>query len=552
MIICYDNKKKEMGSCNNQVARRIRFGQLLIVSLLLGLLTTESSASSTTASNIETPLSSRMLNGQALGREVPPMTTESIQSSTLRQHYAYEKAVVFSVRGGGEEDDVSSSVTEMDGGAEGEEGNVSEEAEPQAQDTTATTATSEGDDGSVELDSQDNAARDLATKLRLQGKEFHDNGDFVQAANLFQQAADTLLPVLLGASQKDGGHSATSTTNAMIDEYATCRLHEALCHLKGEKYDMCIAACTTVLQDGASDETGEEGGEKGDYLLSSQSRSILSKVSSVVRARAFHRRAKAKLALDDKAGALQDARSAAFLGDRKAVAFYGRLMRDSPSSSSSFAGSGSSPSGFESLFSPSSSNGGSLLESLLSKSSSNGGAKGPSSLLGEMSPAFMLNALQSKRGKGELGGGLASSVLKNLGKRLEDESTHNTICQYLHGTSKAQLEQLAAMAGVSPGGNGMFTDEQIEKVVEFCHGVTPKTIRTTVRTTKRTIYGVQVVRRILKVLSKYKSIIAALILLQWSKSAMLRPLPVNKRAAKQALKQAMKENRAKPPNATNK
>ena len=125
-------------------------------------------------------------------------------------------------------------------------------------------------------------------------------------------------------------------------------------------------------------------------------------------------------------------------------------------------------------------------------------------------------------------------------------------CQYLHGTSKTQLEQLAAMAGVSPGPNGMITEEQLEKIVNFCHGVTPKTIRTTVRTTKRTIYGVQVIRRIMKVLSKYKSLIAALILLQWSKSAILRPLPVNKRAAKQALKQAMKENRAKPPNATNK
>jgi hypothetical protein len=83
--------------------------------------------------------------------------------------------------------------------------------------------------------------------------------------------------------------------------------------------------------------------------------------------------------------------------------------------------------------------------------------------------------------------------------------------------------------------------------VGICHRVTPKGIRRTVRTTKRAIYGIQVIRRIAKIINKYKTILVALVIFQWTKSACFRPIPIDrqavKRVAKQALKEAMKANR---------
>ena len=521
-IPCQQNSRS-----NKPTRIRSEFGQLVVlgICLLFG---------SALASVAGVPKSSASAIGRHSRTILDTESLEALHSTTKWPAYTgRDSSEAFLVRGGAFWNRPSKPIVD------GEEEQVAESTNAEAE-VVAVQSNEAAPVVETAVDiTEEETPRVVATNLRLQGKEFHDGGDFIQAASLFQQAADTLLPVLLESSEDD------EYTNVMIDEYATCRLHEALCHLKGEKYELCVEACTNVLQDGEEEEEASS---------SSNTRSILSRVSPAVRARALHRRAKAKLALEDRASALQDARSAAFLGDRKAVAFYGRLMRGSTSPSSSLMDGNASPSSLANLLSPSaasSSNGGSLLESLLNKSNDNG-SNGATPLLGGISPSFMLNALQSKSGKGEAGGGLAKSVLESLGKRLEEESMQDTICQYLHGTSKTQLEQLAAMAGVSPGPNGMITEEQLEKIVNFCHGVTPKTIRTTVRTTKRTIYGVQVIRRIMKVLSKYKSLIAALILLQWSKSAILRPLPVNKRAAKQALKQAMKENRAKPPTATNK
>jgi hypothetical protein len=374
-----------------------------------------------------------------------------------------------------------------------------------------------------EEDTQDDDDDDKiqkASTLRLQGKEFHDSGDFVQAALLFQQAADTL-------GQDDLSES---------EDYATCRLHQALCHLKSQDFTNCVDACTNVLEYGFSTTT------------------------PAVRARAFHRRAKAKLGLEDASGALQDARSAAFLGDRKAVALYGKLMRESSSATlmnSSGDGNdnynyegGAAPSPFESIFGGKNGSSGSsssaLLESLLNKSSStsksmgDGAAGGTgaasSSLLGDFPVSLLL-------GKGGLGGALANnggtakSVLQSLSKKLQDDSTQTTICTYLQNTSKAQLSQLASMAGVG------ISDGQLSKIVNVCHGVTPTTIKKTVRRTKRAIWVVQLIRKFFKVVSKYKSLIVALALLQWTKCAVLCPIPINQRAAKKALKAAMKASR---------
>ena len=366
--------------------------------------------------------------------------------------------------------------------------------------TSAVLEKEEDDDDTQEDD--DNIEK--AATLRLQGKEFHDSGDFVQAALFFQQAADTL-----GQDQGD-----------LSEDYATCRLHQALCHLKEEDFAECVDACTNVLEYGLS--------------------------TPAVRARAYHRRAKAKLGLEDASGALQDARSAAFLGDRKAVALYGKLMRQSSSSANLMNQNnvGDTPSPFESMFGGNNGSGSSssaLLESLLSKSSSNnsvedGAGGGISSLLGSFPASLLL-------GKGGLGGlanddgGMAKSVLQSLSKKLEDDSTQSTICNYLQKTNLAQLSQFASMAGVG------ISDTQLSKLVNVCHGVTPTTIKKTVRRTKRAIWGVQLIRKFFKIVSKYKTLIVAVALLQWTKSAVLRPIPINKRATKTALKDAMKANR---------
>jgi tetratricopeptide (TPR) repeat protein len=351
-----------------------------------------------------------------------------------------------------------------------------------------------------------------ASVLRLAGKDLHDEGNFDEAADSFGAAANLLTPLLTSIAENDDNNDDDS--DLWTEEFATCRLHEALCRLKAEQYDQAAAACSDVL------------GLQGDS------------VAPALRARAFHRRAKAQLELGDAAAALQDARSASFLGDRKAVALYGKLMRESSPGSSSSSSSSSSimsqvggTSNADNLASSSA-----LLESLLNKSS--GGS--PSSLGGgstggglPFSPLSLLNMGQAAGG-GEGQGNLAKSVLLSLSKRLEDEDTQDTICQYLQGTSGPQLQQMASMAGMQ------LQKGQAAKLASICNGVTPKTIRFTVKTTKRAIYGVQLIRKIMKLVAKYRNILVLLVLLAWIKSAYLRPIPINKKAARRAVKEAAK------------
>ena len=374
-------------------------------------------------------------------------------------------------------------------------------------------------------DESSSSRTEIATSLRLEGKELHDQGDFVKAAEVFQRAADTLLNGV-------GDDNTESSSMRMSEDYATCRLHQALCNLKSENYELCIEACTDVLQDNSED-------------VNSGSTHL-----PAINARAYHRRAKAKMALGDNSGALRDARTASFLGDGKAVNLYGKLMRETSSSDLSSVmnplmslGSSSSSSSVSPV-SPHSA----LLESIMNKSS--GGNESGSSPGGfpDFSPASLLmgsgdgSNLLGALGSG--GGGMAKSVIKNLVKQLDDESTQVTICNFLQKTNKAQLVSLASMAGI----DNALEDSQLDRLVKFCHGITPKGIRKTVRGTKVVVYFVKVIRRTIKVINKYKSLIVAALILQWMKSAVLRPLPINKKAAKlaakEALKDAMKASRA--------
>ena len=371
-------------------------------------------------------------------------------------------------------------------------------------------------DEDMNTDEASSSITDIATALRLEGKKYHDEGDFVKAAEVFQKAADSFL---------DGDKENTgSSSMRMSDDYATCRLHQALCNLKSENYEMCIEACTDVLQDNS--DVANSG----------------SIHSPAINARAYHRRAKAKMALGDNSGALQDARTASFLGDGKAVNLYGKLMRETSSSDISslmnpllYPESSSSSTSVPPI-SPHSA----LLESLINKSS--GGNENGSSpgILPDFSPASLLMGNSgSSNLLGALGagsGGMAKSVVKNLVKRLDDENTQRTICNFLQKTSKSQLINLASMAGIEN-----LEDSQLDRLVNFCHGITPKGISRTVRGTKVVIYFVKVIRRTMKVINKYRSLFVLAMILQWTKSAILRPLPIDKKAMKKAAKLAAKE-----------
>mmetsp|Transcript_23278 Transcript_23278/g.47466 ORF Transcript_23278/g.47466 Transcript_23278/m.47466 type:complete len:548 (+) Transcript_23278:198-1841(+) len=432
-----------------------------------------------------------------------------------------------------------------------EEDNNGEEDRDDQEDSLEQTPTETGD----ELSSL--SPTEIATSLRLEGKEHHDRGDFIKAAEIFQRAADTLLENNSNnnnnSSDDNGGNDNDGANDYYSSEnYATCRLHQALCCLKSQNYDACIEACTDVLQDGSSSNTATQN-------ASNDANANANNYSPAITARAYHRRAKAKMALGDNAGALQDARTASFLGDGKAVNLYGKLMRETTSPSSSDQLSSLMNPLLSSSSSSSPNHHSALLDSLLSSSGAGG--------VPDFSPAGLLLGsggldggggalLNAALGSGG-GAGMAKSVVQNLVKRLDDESTQQTICGLLQNTSKAQLLSVASMAGIDNGGALAETySHQLDKLVEFCHGVTPKKIRRTVKGTKVLVYFARLIRRTIKVVNKYKSLIVAACVLQWTKSAITRPLPVNakaikkaaklaaKAAAKEALGEAMKASRA--------
>jgi tetratricopeptide (TPR) repeat protein len=268
----------------------------------------------------------------------------------------------------------------------------------------------------------------LSSEKRIQGKEYHDEGDFELAARHFGEAANLL--------------NGNTSNEADIQECATCRLHEALCLLKCKDYPGAIEACSLVVD--------SEG-----------------VIEPALRARALHRRAKAYLELEgEEERALQDARSAAFLGDRKAVALYGKLMRTEQS---------------------------------------------------EIQYPFLPTAATSSPMPSN---GNIQSMVTTLVKKLEDEQTLNTICSFLNSASGPQLASLANMAGVP------LPSARADKLAQFANSVTPKTIQKVVRISKRGIYVFQLFRKTVQVIQKYRNVLILLLLLAWIKSAVLRPIPI--------------------------
>ena len=124
--------------------------------------------------------------------------------------------------------------------------------------------------------------------------------------------------------------------------------------------------------------------------------------------------------------------------------------------------------------------------------------------------------------------GLAKSLLKNLAKRIDDENTQKQICRYLNNADSNQLKMYASMAGVE------LPDATAEKISTFANGVTPKGVRLA----KRGIMIITTLKKVAKVIAKYRHLIVFFMIGGWIKSSLLRPVPIDKKQLKRAAKAA--------------
>lgn len=181
--------------------------------------------------------------------------------------------------------------------------------------------------------------RNDAAEKRAEGKTLHDSGDLASASKAFHEAASLLSTVLQQSSNSPGGIDSISLsdhTDQISEEFATCRLHEALCLFKNGEAERCVQVCTDVLGDGTTvehDDDVDSGisrvqtnipnngqlpsqdadteNEDGDKCENKAARIITtdSSISAQVRARAHLRRSKARLKLGDLDGAIEDGKS---------------------------------------------------------------------------------------------------------------------------------------------------------------------------------------------------------------------------------------------------
>lgn len=287
-----------------------------------------------------------------------------------------------------------------------------------------------------------------AVALRAEGRRLHDGGRFPEAADAYGAAADAFA----------GG-----------DDADTCRSHEALCALKAGDHARCARACDSLVRDSPS---------------------------AAVQARARHRRARARLASGDREGALEDARAAAFSGDRGAVALYGRLLRGDDDDE----------------------RGGEATSSSLSDPFAGLAGEGPSALGGGGALSDIAASFLS--GKGGDVADVAGSLVSTLAERVQSPETQETVCRFLNNVSGERVTSLAEAANVP------LTSKQIDRLVRVAKGVTPKKLDRGVRLARRAVTTVRVVRKVAKVVGKYRHLLVYALMLQWIKSAVRRPVVV--------------------------
>ncbi|GMI29094.1 hypothetical protein TeGR_g10872 [Tetraparma gracilis] len=158
------------------------------------------------------------------------------------------------------------------------------------------------------------------------GKASHDAGSFKEAAELFADAREPLLPHL----------SEHLSNQQLLSPLSLSLLHESLCHLKSSSPSSPSQAlkCLALLL--------------GDAEFPGCGPLPQPELPPAVRARAHHRRARAHLLQGDllqgdllqgargargdareeaRGKALEEAKRGAFLGDAKAAKLYGELLR---------------------------------------------------------------------------------------------------------------------------------------------------------------------------------------------------------------------------------
>jgi hypothetical protein len=239
------------------------------------------------------------------------------------------------------------------------------------------------------------------------------------------------------------------------------------------------------------------------------------------------------------------------MGDRNAVTFYGRLLREGTAANEPTTNSLGLPSpwgnngdaqnsflegmmgglGNNPLSSVGSDFSSSLLSSLLTSGSASSNGMG---LLGELlsPPSQPTGKFRRQRKKKNGIDTLAKSLLSNVMKRMEDKETQKTICNYLQSTNTQQIMSFATMAGVP------LKEETATRLVGIANGITPRGIRKSIRNIKRGLKVIKTTRKVLKVIDKYKTVLVLFMLCFWIKSAILEPYPVDKRKARRLLKEA--------------
>lgn len=347
------------------------------------------------------------------------------------------------------------------------------------------------DSGSVaqtnatESNINDNKARDL----RMEGKEHHDTGDYHLAIQKFEQAIEELT-----TQQEEEDQKSIINEEEILEELSTCNLHMALCQLKSHQYQDCIQTCNDVLQQ------EEEGNNNTTIKTINNSNSAL---STAIRARAYHRRAKARYALDhDSEEALDDAKTAAFLapGNSKTVAFYGKLMRQhmvstmptSPSAPSSFFPS-SNPL-FGSTTSPS------------STSSSSPPIPNFDSILGNFLPQLP-NTKNNDNSQS-----MVQTIFQSLNTHLRNENLQNTICSTLNKVSSTQLQSMSSLLlGFD------LSSTQSSNIVNIIQKIklTPKKIQRYLFWGEKTYKGFVVLRKVNGIWKEYKIFVVYALIALW-------------------------------------
>lgn len=226
---------------------------------------------------------------------------------------------------------------------------VDDESADQSTDEQSSTAddapaTDESTETSNQVSDKVIELRATAAEKRAEGKSLHDSGELSSASVAFHEAAHLLQQALHQSSDLTDG--VTEVIDQIAEECATCRLHEALCLFKNGQAEQCVQVCSDVLGDGvvvkaaesekieedtigidstdkATDTAADEeqvdssgaelpGGEPSEIEDESKPQDFIpftaanSQISSQVRARAHLRRSKARLALGDLDGAIED------------------------------------------------------------------------------------------------------------------------------------------------------------------------------------------------------------------------------------------------------